>query len=89
MADHIFLVMELPNDKDERPIMHGAFEDCYAAMYLFGIVANELRSRAGGKTHLSFYTGPDDVARVEIESGEYNRHCVVVERIRLNRRPEP
>jgi hypothetical protein len=87
--NHIFLVMELPYDKDERPIMHGAFEDCYGAMYLFGIIANELRSRAGGKVTLSFYTGPDDVARVEIESGEYNRHALVVERVSFNRRPEP
>lgn len=87
--NHIFLVMELPYDKDERPIIHGVFEDCYAAMCLFGIVANELRSRAGDKTTLSFYTGPDDVARVEVESGEYDRHCVVVERVSFNRRPEP
>lgn len=89
MADHVFLVLELPYDKDERPIVHGVFEDCYGAMYFFGIIANQLRSRAGGKTTLAFYTGPDDVARVEIESGEYNRHALVVERASFARRPEP
>lgn len=87
--NHVFLVMELPYDKDERPITHGVFEDCYAAMVLFAAVANELRSRAGEEHRLAFYTGPGDVARVEVESGEYDRHCVVVERVSFTRRPEP
>jgi hypothetical protein len=85
--NHIFLVMELPYDKDERPIMHGAFEDCYAAMTVFGIVANQLRAKAGMR--LVFYTGADDVAHVEVDGGEYDRHCVVVERVSFTRRPEP
>ena len=89
MSNHVFLVLELPHDKHERPVVHGVFEDCYHAMVLFGVVANELRSRAGGKQHLSFYTGPDDVARVEIESGEWNCHAVVVERVPFTRRLEP
>jgi hypothetical protein len=89
MADHIFLVMELPYDKDERPIMHGAFEDCYAAMTVFGIIADQLRTRAGGKRYLAFYTAGEDIAHVEVDGGEYDRHTVVVERVAFTRRPEP
>ena len=85
---HCFIVMEMPYDKDERPIVHGVFEDCYAAMVLFGIVANQLRAKAG-RQRLVFYTGPDDVAHVEVDGGEYDRHAVVVERIAFTRRPEP
>ena len=87
MADHIFLVMELPYDKDERPIVHGAFEDCHQAMVLFGIVANQLRAKAG-MHHLAFYSCEGDVARVEVDGGDYDRHCLVVERVAFTRRPE-
>lgn len=84
-----FIVMEMPYDKDERPIVHGVFEDCYQAMVLFGgIVANQLRAKAG-RQRLVFYSCEGDVARVEVDGGEYDRHTVVVERVNFTRRPEP
>ncbi len=85
---HVFLVLELPYDKDERPVVHGVFEDCHQAMVLFGIVANQLRAKAG-RHSLVFYTGDDDVAHVEVDGGEYDRHAVIVERASFTRRPEP
>jgi hypothetical protein len=86
---HCFIVMEMPYDKDERPIVHGVFEDCHQAMVLFGIVANQLRLRAGGKRYLAFYTAGEDIAHVEVDGGEFDRHAVVVERVAVTRRPEP
>ena len=87
--NHCFIVMEMPYDKDERPIVHGVFEDCHQAMVVFGAVADVLRARAGGKTPLAFYTGSRDVACVAVNGGEYDRHTVVVERVAFTRRPEP
>ena len=81
---HVFLVLELPYDKDERPLVHGVFEDCHAAMVLFGMVANQLRAKAG-RHSLVFYTGSDDVAHVEVDGGDYDRHAIVVERVNFTR----
>jgi hypothetical protein len=86
---HCFIVMEMPYDKDERPIVHGVFEDCYAAMSLFTFVVGQLRNKVAGKHHLAFYSCEGDVARVEVDGGEYDRHTVVVERVAFTRRPEP
>ena len=94
MSD-VFIVLEMPYDVDERPVIHGCFEDCLGALVMFGTVVADLQERvrdlhvsAGyGKEapFLAYHTG--DLAHVEVKGGELDKNTVVIERVKLARRP--
>lgn len=80
---HLFVVMELHESSDERPVIHGIFTDLYMAMTVFNTAVS-------GYTHpysKQYFSG-GDVARVEVTDGPRRGLAWVVERIPVTTRPD-
>lgn len=81
---HVYLVSELHESPDERPVIHGVFTDLYMAMCAFNFAVR------GFQDHRlkAYFSDSDDVARVEVPDGPHRGHCWVVERLRLTTLPD-
>jgi hypothetical protein len=80
---HVFVVMEIDESAEERPVIHGIFTDLYMAMTVFN-------TAVGGYTHpysKQYFSGRD-VAHVEVTDGPRRGLCWVVERIPVTTRPD-
>lgn len=80
---YLFLVMELHESPDERPVIHGIFTDLYMAMTIFNTAVSSFTYPSSKQ-----YFSGGDVARVEVADGPRRGLCWVIERIPVTTRPD-
>ena len=80
---YLFLVMELHESPDERPVIHGIFTDLYMSMTIFNTAINGCTNPCSKQ-----YFSGGDVARVEVADGPRRGLCWVIERIPVTTRPD-
>jgi hypothetical protein len=89
MSDYVYVVMDIPWDPHERPVIHGVFDNCLGAMAAFNLVVNDFWSKTSAtackddRPKLIYF--PDVIAHVEIMGGTYDKHCISIERVELSR----
>jgi hypothetical protein len=79
---HVYLVFEILEDADERPVIHGVFTDLHMAMCVFNL---SVRQQPGQK---NYFSDEGDVARVEVANGPCKNRCWIVERVPLTTLPD-
>lgn len=79
----VYLVSELHESPDERPVILGIFTDLYMAMCAFNLAVNSFNP--GTK---QYFSGGGDIARVEVTDGPHRGHCWIVERLPLTTKPD-